>query len=219
VTPEEQEVLFALQREAMVEEHILGRGVHDPSVLDALRTVRRHRFMLPATRDFAYEDHAMPIGSDQTISQPYVVAVTLAHARIRPGAKVLDVGTGSGYQAALAAELGACVHTVERIPDLLTRATEALAREGYADRVMVHRADGYVGLPDHAPFDAIIVAAAPPTVPPALLDQLAPGGVLVIPVGADAQELEVWTAGPEGPTREVLFAVGYVPLVPGLETS
>ncbi|MFT5460660.1 MAG: protein-L-isoaspartate(D-aspartate) O-methyltransferase, partial [Myxococcota bacterium] len=157
----DDEALFTAQREAMIEEHLMRRGVRDVAVLDAFAAVPRHRFMLPATRQFAYEDHAMPIGHDQTISQPYVVAETLRHARIQPGQRVLDVGTGSGYQAALLAELGAEVHTVERIPALLERALEALRATGYGDRVTGHLADGYAGLPEHAPYDAIVVAAAP----------------------------------------------------------
>ena len=213
----EEEVLFAMQREAMVEEHILRRGVRSGPVLDAMRAVPRHRFMLPATRRFAYEDHPMPIGHDQTISQPYVVAVTLEQARIAPGDRVLDVGTGSGYQAALLAELGAEVHTVERVPALADRARAALEAAGYADRVTVHVADGYAGLPAHAPFDAIVVAAAPPEVPEALLAQLAPGGRLVLPVGVAHQELQVWTNGSDGVAHEVLFPVAYVPMLRGVD--
>lgn len=215
----EEEALYALQREAMVEEHILRRGVRQSTVLDALQVVRRHRFMLPATRRFAYEDHAVPIGHDQTISQPYVVAVTLAEANVQPGSRVLDVGTGSGYQAALLAELGAEVHSLERVPTLLRRAEQALEAEGYGQRVTCHLRDGFTGLPEHAPFDAIVVAAAPPSVPAALLEQLAPGGRLVIPIGEDRQVLEVWTATPDGPRREALFPVAYVPLLPGVETT
>ncbi len=212
----EDEIEFVVRRESMVEEHMLRRGIRGTALLDALRTVPRERFMPPDTRHMAYDDNPVRIGHGQTISQPYVVAVTLQAAQITAGMRVLDVGTGSGYQAALLAELGATVWSVERIAPLADRARSALADTGYDDVQVVH-ADGAHGLPDAAPFDAIVVAAAPPTVPPALLEQLAPGGRLVLPVGDVAQELEVWTQTPEGPSRSVIFAVRYVPLVPGLQ--
>ena len=174
-------------REAMVEEQIAQRGVTDPAVLDVMRRVPRHRFVPPQYLDAAYGDHPLPIGLGQTISQPYIVALMTEALRVGPGARVLEIGTGSGYQAAVLAELGVEVYTVEIIGELADRAAARLAELGYG-QVKVLTADGYFGWPEHAPYDAIIVTAAPPRVPPALIRQLAEGGRLVIPVGPELAE-------------------------------
>jgi len=215
---EAREALYEAHRAAMTEEHILGRGVRDAAVLDAFRAVRRHRFVPARAARFAYEDNALPIGHDQTISQPYIVAVMLEAARIEPGARVLDVGTGSGYVAALLAEMGAEVHTVERIEPLAERAAAALQEEGYG-AVHCHIGDGYEGWPEGAPYDAIVVGAAPPAVPPTLVDQLRPGGRLVIPVGTTAQDLKVIqkTAGRTHTTE--LCPVLFVPMIPAVDAG
>jgi protein-L-isoaspartate(D-aspartate) O-methyltransferase len=161
----------------------------------------------------AYEDAALPIGSGQTISQPYMVARICEALEVRPGHKVLDVGTGSGYQAAVLAELGAEVVTIERIPELAEQARANLAAAGY-DQVEVQVGDGTLGLPDRAPFDGIAVAAAAPNLPETLYEQLRPGGRLVVPVGGPrAQRLEVVVRSPEGPAVVHLVPCRFVPLV------
>ena len=162
----------AAERERMVAEQIAARGVADERVLAAMRKVPRHRFMPEAVRDFAYEDRALPIDHGQTISQPYIVAVMSEAARVTPGDRVLEVGTGSGYQAAVLAELGAELDSVEIVPALAESAAKVLGETGYA-RVRVHTGDGYRGLPERAPFAAILVTAAPDHVPQPLIDQLA----------------------------------------------
>lgn len=164
-------------------------GIHDERVLAALRRVPRHRFVPSHLFPYAYEDRPLPIGRDQTISQPYIVALSTEALALTPTDRVLEVGTGSGYQTAVLAELAAAVYTVERIPELSVSAQEKLVALGYASIVFSVR-DGTKGWPEEAPFDAILVTAAAPRVPPALLLQLAPGGRLVIPVGGRvSQEL------------------------------
>lgn len=167
------------ERLRMVERDLIGRGITDERVLDAMRSVPRHRFVDEAD---AYGDHPIPIGHGQTISQPYIVALTAELARLDPGDRVLDVGTGSGYAAAVLARLATEVWSIEVIPALAERAARALADLGI-DNVHVRTGDGWAGLPDQGPFDAITVAAAADGVPTALTDQLADGGRLVIPVG------------------------------------
>jgi protein-L-isoaspartate(D-aspartate) O-methyltransferase len=202
-------------REAMVAEQIVARGVTDPRVLRALRVVPRHAFVPEAVRSQAYRDHPLPIGHDQTISQPYIVAFMSEAAAPRPGARVLEVGTGSGYQAAVLAEMGADVYSIEIVAPLAAAAKEALARTGYG-RVHLRTGDGHQGWPEAAPFEAIVVTAAAATVPPALLEQLAPSGRLVIPVGDDEQYLEVHRRNDDGGiTVERVFPVRFVPLVGG----
>jgi protein-L-isoaspartate(D-aspartate) O-methyltransferase len=201
----------AAARQRMVEDQIEARGVSDARVLAALRKVPRHEFVPTEWRAAAYEDRPLPIGHGQTISQPYIVAVMTELAEIRPKARVLEVGTGSGYQAAVLAELGAEVYTIEIIEALASRAARTLERLGYAS-VRVRHGDGYRGWPEAAPFDAILVTAAAPTVPPALLEQLAVGGRLVIPVGEGYQRLEVHTRTPTGFRVERAFPVRFVPM-------
>jgi len=202
----------AAAREAMVAEQIEGRGIHDGAVLRAMRTVPRDEFVPAAERALAYEDQPLPIGNGQTISQPYVVAFMSEAAEVRPGSRVLEVGTGSGYQAAVLAELGADVYTIEIVGPLADAARAALARTGY-DRVHTRTGDGHQGWPEAAPFDAIVVTAAAPEVPAALLAQLAPGGRLVMPVGDAWQEIEIHQRTADGITMKRVLPVRFVPLV------
>lgn len=177
---------FSVQRLAMVEKQLRCRGISDPRVLAAMSKVPRHEFVPQQNRHEAYADHPLPIGEQQTISQPYIIASMLQAAEIAPQDRVLEIGAGSGYQTALLAELAAQVFAVERHAALVANARNALEGLGYRN-VNVIEGDGSVGLREQAPFDVIIVAAAAPRVPPALLEQLAPGGRLVVPVG-DSQE-------------------------------
>jgi protein-L-isoaspartate(D-aspartate) O-methyltransferase len=202
---------LAAAREKMVAEQIAGRGVADARVLAALRKVPRHEFVARSLRREAYADHPLPIGHGQTISQPYVVAAMTELAQVGPGERVLEVGTGSGYQAAVLAELAREVYTIEIVEPLAKSAAATLARLGYA-AVRVRHGDGYRGWPEAAPFDAIVVTAAPPRVPPPLLEQLAVGGKLVIPVGDDWQELEVHTKTATGVEVRQVFPVRFVPM-------
>lgn len=195
----------------MVERQIVARGVSDTAVLAAMRKVPRHEFMPPAARALAYADHPVPIGSGQTISQPYIVALMTELAGVGPGQRVLEVGTGSGYQAAVLAEVGAEVFTIEIVPELAERAARDLARLGYRD-VHVRAGDGYAGWPEHAPFDAVVVTAAPEQIPPPLLEQLRIGGRIVIPVGRSYQELKVGTRTKSGLSMRTVLPVRFVPM-------
>ena len=182
---------FARERERMVDEQVAARGVTDPRVLAAMRRVPRHLFLEQALRDQAYGDHPLPIGEGQTISQPFIVGKMTELLALTGREKVLEVGTGCGYQAAVLAELAARVCTIERLPRLAGRARETLEMLGYTN-VWVRTANGTLGWPDEAPFDRILVAAGWPTVPPPLFEQLAEGGRLVMPVGdASSQVLEI----------------------------
>jgi len=202
----------ARARERMVRDQIEARGVTDARTLAAMRKVERHRFVPPEAAALAYADHPLEIGDGQTISQPYIVAVMSEAIGLRGGEKVLEVGTGSGYQAAVLAEMGARVYTMEIVPTLARRARETLARLGYRS-IVVREGNGWAGWPEEAPFDAIVVTAAPPTIPEALKAQLRDGGRLVIPVGDDVQELRLVTR--RGTTFEDkrLLMVRFVPLV------
>jgi protein-L-isoaspartate(D-aspartate) O-methyltransferase len=197
----------------MVERQLRRRGIEDERVLAAMDQIPRELFVAEEDRDRAYDDSPLPIGHGQTISQPYMVALICELAAVREADRVLDVGTGSGYQAAVLAELAGDVHTLERIPELAERAGENLAAAGY-DRVDVRVGDGSLGLPEAAPFDAIAVAAAAPELPGALYDQLTPRGRLVVPVGApDGQRLQVVVRSPEGPAVARSVPCRFVPLV------
>ena len=197
----------------MVAEQLEARGIDDARVLDAMRKVPREAFTDADDRRRAYEDIPIQIGWGQTISQPYMVALICQEAAVRPGQRVLDVGTGSGYQAAVLAELGGEVHSIVRIEPLAERAREKLRDAGYED-VTVHVGDGSLGLPEHGPYDAITVAAAAPEPPPTLYDQLVDGGRLVVPIGdRSAQRLEVIVRSPEGPAVVHSVPCRFVPLV------
>ena len=174
----------------MIAEQIRSRGVRDPRVLDAISRVPRHRFVPAAERHQAYEDHPIPIGFGQTISQPYIVAFMTEALAVEPPHRVLEIGAGSGYQTAVLAELGATVYAVEVIDDLARRARGLLGELGYG-HVYLRTGDGYAGWQEHAPFDRILAAAAPDEIPPALIDQLVDGGILAIPLGVLNQELQV----------------------------
>lgn len=203
---------YSAARTRMVETQIASRGVRDERVLAAMRAVPRHRFVDPSLAAEAYNDHPLPIGHGQTISQPYIVAYMVEQLRVAPGDRVLEVGTGCGYQAAVLGELAREVYTIEIVEPLARCAEKTLAELGY-DNVHVRHGDGYHGWPEHAPFDGIVVAAAPEQVPPALVEQLAPGGRLVIPVGRLDQEIRVITRSADGILQERLIPVRFVPLV------
>lgn len=192
-----------------------GREVGDERVLEAMRRVPRHRFVPEERRDAAYRDQPLPIGHGQTISQPYVVAFMTEKLRLEEGEKVLEIGTGSGYQAAVLSELTPKVYTIEIIEELAELARERLKRLGYSPPVKVRQGDGYYGWEEHAPFDAVIVTAAAGHVPPPLLKQLKPGGRMIIPVGGtfQVQRLILITKDEEGQTRsESLMPVRFVPM-------
>lgn len=204
---------FAVQRRNMVKEQLRSRGICDQRVLDAMARVPRHEFVAPELRGQAYDDHPLPIGEEQTVSQPYIVAAMLESLALEPSAMVLEVGTGSGYQTALLAELAQWVFSVERLPRLAETAAGRLARLGYKN-VTVIVGDGSLGLPEHAPYDAIVVSAAAPQIPQALFDQLRENGRMIIPVGpAHAQELQLVRKHEGGAISTSLDACRFVPLI------
>jgi len=203
---------YTRQRERMVTRQLEARGLSDPRVLAAMRKVPRHEFVPEHLRRHAYEDHPLPIGSGQTISQPYIVGVMSELARLDASAKVLEIGTGSGYQAAVLGELAAEVFTIEIVEELAASADATLDRLGYTG-IHVRQGDGYAGWPEEAPFDAVVVTAAPPRIPQPLIDQLKVGGRLVIPVGNWDQSLEVHEKTSTGIERKVIFPVRFVPMV------
>jgi protein-L-isoaspartate(D-aspartate) O-methyltransferase len=182
---------FADLRLAMVSQQIEARDVKDPDVLDVMRRGPRHQFVPPDMISKAYADHPLPIGYGQTISQPYIVALMTEALKIQPGDKVLEIGTGSGYQAAVLAELGADVYSVEILPELAQQAGERLSSLGYED-VQILNADGYFGWQEHAPYDAIIVTAAPDHLPQPLITQLRDGGRMVVPIGPQGAIQTLW---------------------------
>jgi protein-L-isoaspartate(D-aspartate) O-methyltransferase len=200
-------------REEMVESQIKARGVTDERVLEALRTVPRHEYILEDHQAEAYTDHPLPIGSGQTISQPYIVALMTEQLELKGDEKVLEIGTGSGYQAAILADLAKEVHSVERVPELAGKARENLIRMGVKN-VSVHVGDGTLGWPEQAPYDAIIITAGTPAMPEGLADQLSEGGRLVAPVGSRwRQMLELWIKREGEIEKKEVLPVVFVPLI------
>lgn len=201
-------------RARMVETQIRARGISNPAVLQAMGRVPRHLFVPPDLQRSAYADRPLPIGRDQTISQPYVVAYMTEALALEPHHTVLEIGTGSGYQAAVLAEIVREVYSIEIVAELAARAREALSAQGY-DNVHVRTDDGYAGWPEQAPFPRIIVTAAPPEVPQALVDQLAVGGRMVVPVGRFDQAMTIVTKTGAGVVSQETIPVRFVPMVPG----
>jgi len=206
---------YAEERKRMVAVQIEARGVEQKKVLEAMSEVERHLFVPQAMRSRAYDDHPLPIGHGQTISQPYIVAAMTEAAGLSGHERVLEIGTGSGYQAAVLARIVRQVFTIEIVPELGNEATERLATLGYKN-VVVRIGDGYKGWPEKAPFDAIVVTAAPEKIPEQLVRQLKVGGRMILPVGPSGrQELIRITRTAEGTRREKLMDVRFVPMVPG----
>lgn len=199
-------------RQRMVERQIAARGVRDGRVLDAMMAVERHRFVPEDVIDFAYADQPLPIGYGQTISQPYIVALMSELLNPEPGDTVLEIGTGSGYQAAVLSGLVAHVYSIEIVEPLAEEARARLRELGY-DNVTIRCGDGWGGWPEHAPFHGVIVTAAPPAVPKPLLEQLAVGGRMVVPVGDAFQELQVIVREESAYRVERSIAVRFVPMV------
>lgn len=203
---------FTEERERMVKEQLIARGIRDPRVLQAMRTVPRHRFIRREYRHLAYADGPLPIGHQQTISQPYIVALMTELLKLNGTERVLEVGTGSGYQAAVLSLLAAEVHSVERLPELTRQAQKVLQALGYTN-VYLHNGDGSQGWPEHAPYQGVIITAAAPQVPPPIQDQLDNGGRIVIPVGGPyGQTLQLWTRQGDKWDREAQVPVAFVPL-------
>lgn len=207
---------FKQLRLRMVKEQIERRGVKDERVLEAMRKVPRHRFVPVSVQQEAYADYPLPIGHGQTISQPYIVAKMTELLQVKEGDKILEVGTGSGYQAAILAEMGAQVYTIEIIPDLAKKAEKNLQQLGY-DKVHVLVGDGYKGYPPEAPYDGVIVTAAPPRIPEPLIEQLKTGGRMVVPVGRYVQELKLLEKTEEGISVVDVLPVRFVPMVGEVE--
>ncbi len=212
---------YAEARERLIQNGIIGLGITDETIIQALRDVPRHEFVLPEYLDEAYGNYPLPIGYGQTISQPYIVALMTQALDVEPGDRVLEIGTGSGYQAAVLAELGMEVYTIEIIGELAEAARARLARLGY-EEIQVQHADGYFGWEETAPFDGIIVTAAPDHVPQPLLGQLKVGGRMVVPVGPVGGVQTLWQitrAGEDEFISENLGAVRFVPLTREESTS
>lgn len=204
----------AERRRQMVREQLEARGIRDPRVLDAMRRIPRHRFVPPELEPQAYADHPLPIGSDQTISQPYIVAYMTEALALRGTERVLEVGTGCGYQTAVLAELAAEVFSVEIIQELAERARRTLDALGY-QHVAVRVGDGQAGWPEEAPFHAILAAAAPDAVPPSLVEQLVVGGRLVMPIGRGSQTMIAISRTTDGLVERRLIDVRFVPMTGG----
>jgi len=202
---------FRVVREKMVIEHIVARGMRDAAVLAAMRSVPRHLFVSKEQQSHAYDDSPLPIGHGQSISQPYIVALITALAQVRPGMRVLEIGSGCGYQTAVLAEMGAEVFSIEIVGELAERSAKTLEELGYRN-VHVHTGDGYAGWPEHAPFGAIVLAAAPNRVPAPLLEQLDIGGRLVMPEGVAEQMLRVYTRESSGFSVRDIIGVRFVPM-------
>jgi protein-L-isoaspartate(D-aspartate) O-methyltransferase len=202
---------WAVERQRMVALQLKTRDIRDARVLQAMLDVPRHLFVPLAQRALAYADTPLPIGHDQTISQPYIVAFMTQALNVRPGDRVLEIGTGSGYQAAILAVLADSVYTIEIVPPLAERARETLQRLGYGN-VVVRAGNGYLGWPEYAPYDRIMVTAAPDEVPPALVQQLKIGGLMAIPVGTTTQELRILRRTATGMQTLDTLPVRFVPM-------
>jgi len=209
-----EDTSYKAQREAMVRSQIKGRGIKSEAVLKAMQTVPRHLFVPYNMREYAYTDRPLQIGFEQTISQPYIVAYMTEALNIKPGDKVLEIGTGSGYQAAVLSAIGAEVFSIEIIPKLAEMAQENLRNNGYTN-VRVKCGNGYNGWPEEAPFDAIIITAAPETIPQTLIDQLKTGGTMILPVGPvhSIQTLKKVVKKPHGIKQTTLLPVRFVPMI------
>ena len=208
-----EEGVFDLARERMVKLQLEGRGISDLRVLNAMREVKRHNFVPSQVKRFAYTDRPLSIGHQQTISQPYIVAYMTEILALKPDERVLEIGTGSGYQAAVLSLLVKEVYSIEIVPELANESAERLGKLGYSN-VHVKRGDGYQGWPEEAPFDAIIVTAAPPEVPQALVDQLkTPGGRMILPVGTHYQKLMRIHKTTSGVAEKRLIPVRFVPMI------
>jgi protein-L-isoaspartate(D-aspartate) O-methyltransferase len=210
-SPERPEQDLAELRKRMVADQMRARDIRDPRVLAAMERVPRHRFVPPESQSSAYEDHPLAIGHGQTISQPYIVAFMSQALDVRPTDKVLEIGTGSGYQAAVLGELAGEVYTIEIVEPLAHSAKKTLDELGYRN-VHVRAGNGYAGWPEHAPFDRIMVTAAPDEVPPALIEQLKPGGLMAIPVGTVIQELRIMRKTDKGMDILQTLPVRFVPM-------
>ena len=211
----EQQQEFTQRRERMIAQQIEARGIHDAAVLQAMRAVPREAFVMDGYQNYAYDDTPLPLPEKQTISQPYVVALMMRALRLQPSDRVLEIGTGSGYAAALLGQMVKEVHTVERLKQLVTYARQRLSLLGY-DNIFVHHGDGTLGCPENAPYNAIVVAAGGPDVPQTLKQQLVIGGRLVMPTGDSErrQYLICLTRKSEFEYRQTnLGAVAFVPLI------
>lgn len=213
----ESEEMYEKMRLTMVREQIERRGVKNKNVLDAIRKVPRHKFVPVHLQKYAYADEPLPIGEDQTISQPYIVAFMTEQLQLKPGYKVLEIGTGSGYQAAILGEISDSVFTIEIVDVLAQRAKETLENLGYK-HIFVKSGDGYKGWPEQAPFDAIIITAAPTKIPQPLVKQLKIGGRMILPLGEYSQELVLLEKNNEKDvTKKPLLPVRFVPMTGEIE--
>lgn len=210
--------LFATKRLKMVKNQIIRRGVSDAKVLSAMQAVPRHIFVLPEMIDYAYEDEPLTIGYDQTISQPYIVALMTELLHLKGGEKILEIGTGSGYQAAVLARIAKEVYTIEIVEPLAQRAKNILEKIGY-NNVYVRCGDGYFGWPEAAPFDGIIITAAPPSLPKPLIDQLKDNGRIVVPEGIYSQDLRVYVKKNGKLEMQSVIPVRFVPMTGYIDTT
>ena len=207
-----QESWWISRAEKMVETQIISRGVRDTDVIRVMKTTPRHLFVPEHLREQAYKDHPLPIGSGQTISQPYIVALMTEYLQLSGVERVLEIGTGSGYQAAILAQLVDSCYSIEVVKELAEESSERLKELGYHNAVVMW-GDGYQGWPEHAPYDRIIITAAPETIPEKLVDQLASGGRMVLPVGGHFQELILITKNQKGIRRKNIIPVRFVPMI------
>lgn len=210
----DKHIIMNEQREKMINNHLAARGINDARVIEAMRSIDRELFIPEQYMVDAYGDHPLPIGEGQTISQPYIVALMSQLSSLKGDEKVLEIGCGSGYQAAVLSKLADQVYSIERIKKLKESSETLLKKLGYVN-VEVILGDGYLGLPEKAPFDVILLTAAPDEIPQALVDQLAPGGRLIAPVGGSTQKLIKITKTATGLKTEDIIYVRFVPMVPG----